>query len=352
MAASINQNTEHKPGGAGRSAYGTDGTALPDFRNLGIMLRMLLGVNLLALLAVIMKSTSWSGFANQFMETAALVEPLLIMVMAVLYMMNGVLSRFLYGWGLFMVLCIVLMLTTLLYVLAGRYVPMELSALSRYWALTGLATVMVLSYFALRARALSPALTEARLQALQARIRPHFLFNSINAVLSLIRREPRRAETALEDMAELFRVLMADNRELVPLSRELQLCRQYLSLEQLRLGERLIVEWHIDKAPMSALIPPLALQPLLENAVYHGIEPRTGPGTITINVYAARDALHAVLQNPYEPSSDHHQGNHMALANIRERLQLHFDAEAGLTSRVTDHRYEVHIVIPLRREAA
>ena len=105
MAASINQNTEHKPGGAGRSAYGTDGTALPDFRNLGIMLRMLLGVNLLALLAVIMKSTSWSGFANQFMETAALVEPLLIMVMAVLYMMNGVLSRFLYGWGLLMVPC-------------------------------------------------------------------------------------------------------------------------------------------------------------------------------------------------------------------------------------------------------
>ena len=85
--------------------------------------------------------------------------------------------------------------------------------------------------------------------------------------------------------------------------------------------------------------------------VMAGLRAQTA-GTITINVYAARDALHAVLQNPYEPSSDHHQGNHMALANIRERLQLHFDAEAGLTSRVTDHRYEVHIVIPLRREAA
>ena len=98
---------------------------------------------------------------------------------------------------------------------------------------------MLLGYFDLRGRALSPALTEARLQALQARIRPHFLFNSINAVLSLMRQDPRRAESALEDMADLFRVLMADNRELTPLAREIELCRQYLDLEQLRLGERL-----------------------------------------------------------------------------------------------------------------
>ena len=94
-------------------------------------------------------------------------------------------------------------------------------------------------YFHLRARALSPAIAEARLQALQARIRPHFLFNSINAVLSLVRSEPARAEIALQDMADLFRVLMRDNRELAPLADELELCRQYLELEQLRLGERL-----------------------------------------------------------------------------------------------------------------
>ena len=105
----------------------------------------------------------------------------------------------------------------------------------------------LLFYFHLRAKALSPAITEARLQALQARIRPHFLFNSINAVLSLIRAEPRRAETALEDMADLFRVLMRDNRDLVPLADEVELCRQYLALEQLRLGDRLRVEWHVNE---------------------------------------------------------------------------------------------------------
>ena len=115
---------------------------------------------------------------------------------------------------------------------------------------------------------------------MQARIRPHFLFNSINAVLSLIRCDPKRAERALEDMADLFRVLMADNRQLAPLEQEVALCRQYLELEHLRLGERLQVAWHIEKMPRDALIPPLVLQPLLENAVYHGIEPPAEPGEI------------------------------------------------------------------------
>jgi two-component system sensor histidine kinase AlgZ len=130
------------------------------------------------------------------------------------------------------------------------------ASLARWLLIVVLVVAMLLAYFDLRGRALSPALAEARLQALQARIRPHFLFNSINAVLSLVRQEPRRAETALEDMAELFRALMADNRELTPLVNEIELCRQYLNLEQLRLGDRLQIEWHIDKMPRDALVPP------------------------------------------------------------------------------------------------
>jgi two-component system sensor histidine kinase AlgZ len=255
-----------------------------------------------------------------------------------------------YWGGAMVVSALTLMLTTALYLLTKPVLPIELSGIERYWLLVGLVTAMLLAYFDLRGRALSPALAEARLQALQARIRPHFLFNSINAVLSLIRQEPKRAETALEDMAELFRVLMADNRELTPLSREVELCRQYLGLEQLRLGERLVVEWHIDNMPGDALVPPLVLQPLLENAVYHGIEPRTEPGVVSINIYASRDQVHAVLRNPYAAERDNHSGNKMALGNIRERLQLHFDAEASLTSRVTDDAYQVHIVLPYRSQ--
>jgi two-component system sensor histidine kinase AlgZ len=193
---------------------------------------------------------------------------------------------------------------------------------------------------------LSPALTEARLQALQARIRPHFLFNSLNAVLSLIRQDPKRAEVVLEDLAELFRVAMGNERELSPISKEIELCRQYLEIEQLRLGDRLKVIWHIDNMPPDALVPPLLLQPLLENAVYHGIEPRVEPGEIVIDIYVARQRVHAVLRNPYSPQGTHHSGNKMALNNIRERLQLHFDAEASLDMRVREDTYQVHIVLP------
>jgi len=126
-------------------------------------------------------------------------------------------------------------------------------------------TAVTLAYFDLRARALSPAIAEARIQALQARIRPHFLYNSINAVLSLIRSEPRRAERALEDLADLFRVLMADNRTLAPIANEVELARKYLELELLRLGDRLKVTWRTDTMPGDALVPPLVLQPLVEN---------------------------------------------------------------------------------------
>ena len=336
MARSINQN-----------AYAG---ALPNFRNLGIMLRVLVIVNVAAAAAAIVKSPDLLAAWWQFIESSALVEPLLILSLLVLAALSNVLRRIPYWAAAMVVLSVELVLATALY-LAGRILlGDEPSALERYWALVALTTSALLAYFHLRERALSPALSEARLQALQARIRPHFLFNSINAVLSLIRQEPKRAEAALEDMADLFRVLMADNRELTPLVREIELCRQYLGIEQLRLGERLQVDWQIDAFPRDALVPPLVLQPLLENAVYHGIEPRSEPGTISIHVYALRDELHAVLRNPYREANDHHAGNRMALANIRERLALHFDAEARLSVKASDDAYEVRIVMPYVKE--
>ncbi len=212
---------------------------------------------------------------------------------------------------------------------------------------------MLLGYFGLRAKALSPAIAESRLQALQARIRPHFLFNSINAVLSLVRTDPKQAETALLDMADLFRVLMRDNRQLVPLADEIELCRQYLALEKLRLTDRLQVEWHLNSMPGDALVPPLVLQPLLENAVYHGIEPSSTPGVVSINIFYRGGEVHAILRNPYQADGGrHHAGNKMALGNIRERLKLHFDAEGVLESRVRDAIYEVHIRMPYRSTKA
>src|SRR5688572_21765981 len=259
MAGSINQN-----------AYSG---SLPNFRNLGILLRILLIVNLLALAAAIVKSADAQTFWQPFIEISALVQPLLILSLLALAALNELLRRLPYFLGAIVVLLMELAFTTALHAAERTMLGVGLAPLGRYWALVALTTAALLYYFNLRGRALSPALSEARLQALQARIRPHFLFNSINAVLALIRQDPKRAEGALEDMADLFRVLMADNRELTPLVREVELCREYLALEQLRLGDRLRVDWHVDNMPGDARIPPLVLQPLLENAVYHGIEP-------------------------------------------------------------------------------
>jgi two-component system sensor histidine kinase AlgZ len=210
--------------------------------------------------------------------------------------------------------------------------------------------VGLLAYFNLRARALSPAITEARLQALQARIRPHFLFNSLNAVLSLVRSDPRRAEHALENMADLFRALMSQASQLVPLEDEVALTRAYLELEELRLGDRLQVVWHVQKMPADALIPPLVIQPLVENAVYHGIEPQPEGGEINLNVYRSGDKVHIVVRNPIAADPGHHKGNRIALANIRERLLLHFDLDAQLKSEPLGAVYQVHIVSPYTRE--
>jgi two-component system sensor histidine kinase AlgZ len=185
--------------------------------------------------------------------------------------------------------------------------------------------------------------------ALTARIRPHFLFNSLNAVLGVIRSDPRRAESALEELAELFRVLMRDNRDLVPLSSEIGLARQYLELEKLRLGERLHVRWDIENCPPDALVPPLMLQPLLENAVYHGIEPLGEPGEITVRVTREKERVSFELVNPCPAEAERHAGNQMALDNIRERLMLFFDLEAQLETVRRDRLYFVTISFPYRK---
>jgi two-component system sensor histidine kinase AlgZ len=327
----------------------TNPPCLPELRNLGTVLRILLAVNGAALVAVFAGEPRWEALSGAWLETAAIVEPHLLVSVLLLYVLAPWLERLPYQTGAIAVLGLTLMVTLLLDALLGTLgVDVGPSGPLRHALFSLLITGVLLGYFYLRARALSPAIAEARLQALQARIRPHFLFNSINAVLSLVRTEPRRAETALEDLADLFRVLMRDNRQLAPLADEVELCRQYLGLEQVRLGERLKIEWHVENMPGDALVPPLVLQPLLENAVYHGIEPSSGPGVIAINIFLRRGEVHAILRNPYKFSGSHHGGNKMAMDNIRERLALHFDAEASLESRANRDSYEVHIRMPYR----
>ena len=325
--------------------------SLPELRNLGTILRILLAVNALVLVAAMVRETRWAAIAAAWLEMMSVVEPQLLLQLLVLYVLAPWLEGMRYRAGAIVVLILTLAVALAFSTAVAALVEgFTVSAMLRDVAFSLLIAAALLFYFQLRAKALSPAITEARLQALQARIRPHFLFNSINAVLSQMRTDPRRAETALEDLADLFRVLMRDNRQLAPLANEVELCRHYLDLEKLRLGERLSVDWHIDNMPRDAMVPPLVLQPLLENAVYHGIEPSSAPGVIAINIFLSRGEVHAILRNPYQPRPGRSGGNKMALANIRERLALHFDAEASLENRLTRDSYEVHIRMPYRTQ--
>ena len=335
-----------------------DATALPhlpDFRNLGVMLRILVGVNLTLLLATLVATAEPDAWLERLIDAALLTEPGLLAWLFIMWLINPWLQRRATTTGYIIIALAALGsacgLRLWLSVVIG---PLDAFGWVRLTSLTLVMVIVGLAYFRGRTKALLPAITEARLQALQARIRPHFLFNSLNAVLSLIRTEPAKAERALEDMADLFRVFMRENRELSTLNRELDISWQYLELERLRLGDRLRVEWNTDKMPDDALIPPLVLQPLLENAVYHGIEPSSKEGLVRVDIYRSGHEVHLVVKNPWHTDYEgrHAKGNRMAMANIRERLSLHYDAEASLKARIGADFYQVHIVLPYKEKIA
>ncbi len=191
---------------------------------------------------------------------------------------------------------------------------------------------------------------EARIQALQSRIRPHFLFNSMNSIASLTRSDPPRAEAALQDLADLFRVLLADARKLVPISAEQEISRQYLEIEKLRLGDRLQVNWTVSNVPRNALIPTLTLQPLLENAIYHGIEPRFGGGVVKVELWGDNaGTLNILISNPVPEvrKHAHGRGNKIAMDNIRQRLSSHFFEAATLQTFEEGDQYHVKIKMPI-----
>jgi two-component system sensor histidine kinase AlgZ len=297
--------------------------------------------------AAALRAATPSEVIGQFLLVSALAQPVLLLSLVVLCAARRLLHSLSYPAGILALFAIEIALVWITDLALKLLIPGQAAlSVSQTAFFVVFVTGFVLFYFDLRARALSPAVSEARIQALQARIRPHFLYNSINAVLSLIRSDPRRAERALEDLADLFRVLMADNRTLTPIADEVALTRQYLEIEKLRLGDRLKVTWNIDSMPADALVPPLLLQPLVENAVYHGIEPGTEPGEIVIDISRNGTQMVIRMRNPVSAEGSRHIGNKMAVGNIRERLQLHFDAEASMDTRVADGHYQLTITLP------
>ncbi len=205
---------------------------------------------------------------------------------------------------------------------------------------------MLVAALVLRARARMPAATTARLSELQARIRPHFLFNTLNSAIALVRADPVQAERVLEDLSDLFRHALIDQGESVTLACEIALAQRYLAIEHVRFGDRIVVHWALDSAAHSARLPPLLLQPLIENAVKHGIEPSAAGGTIRMKT--ERRGTFAIIKISNTVSGDcGPAGFGLALANVQERLSLLHDVQGKFQYGLKDGLFQVRIEVPL-----
>jgi two-component system sensor histidine kinase AlgZ len=186
----------------------------------------------------------------------------------------------------------------------------------------------------------------SRVRALQSRIRPHFLFNSMNTIAALTRSNPAMAEAAVTDLADLFRASLRESRQSITLGEELEVARTYERIERLRLGRRLQVEWRMEQLPLQAAVPALVLQPLLENAVYHGIEPLPAGGSIVVSGRIVGRHVEITVENPVGGASTRGSGDRVGLDSVRQRLELMYPGEGGLAIAESDGRFAATLRFP------
>jgi two-component system sensor histidine kinase AlgZ len=198
----------------------------------------------------------------------------------------------------------------------------------------------------LRAKGRMPADTAARLSELQARIRPHFLFNTLNSAIALIRADPARAEAVLEDLSDLFRHALVEPGESVTLAEEVVLARRYLDIEQVRFGDRLRVEWALDPSAGGARVPPLVLQPLVENAVKHGVEPSAAGAQVKVSTERRSGSVVIKVTNTV-PGGQGLPGHGVAQDNVRDRLRLLHDVQGQFRAALKDGIYQVRMEVPI-----
>jgi two-component system sensor histidine kinase AlgZ len=339
---------------------------LPDFGSLGMAVRFVLLAEVIAVIITIGRNSAFDQRALQdFTLLSAFAVFISLGVVLVLRLASPLLKRTSTALGSILVVLVLLVVTAVgtdavIYALhdfgfiAERWPSWRESLMVRSLLVAAIIGGFGVRYFIARHQAEleGRAQQEARMQALQSRIRPHFLFNSLNSVASLTRSNPEKGEAVLHDLADLFRVLLADARKLVPLSAEREISRQYLEIEKIRLGERLNVQWNVSASiPRTALIPALTLQPLLENAIYHGIEPRFAGGTIKIDMWTEGETLNILISNPLpdETQPKRSRGNKIAQENTRQRLTTQFGSAASLEAYTDGGQYHVRIRMPIVR---
>lgn len=338
-------------------------TFLPDFCNIRIVFAVVVIAELLAIVLTLASSGDqadhWDylSLASLFIQWIALLSTAALCTLRPLLARLGNSNAAVAAYAL--LLLITLAFSETAYWISTNFGAGSLSIGMSHLEFIGrnIAICAITSFIALRYFYLQYQLTrrieaenQYRLQALQARIHPHFLFNSLNTIASLIRRQPRQAEEAVEDLADLFRHTLGNTTARVPLTEELEITRRYLQIEQLRLGERLKVEWRIEALPGDATLPSLTLQPLLENAIYHGIEKLADGGTIRCHGSFDGKTLQLTITNPVaeNDATAGRPGLNMAVDNISQRLQAHFEEQGRLTVSHPEGYYQVELQFPYR----
>ncbi|MDR3067588.1 MAG: sensor histidine kinase [Comamonas sp.] len=323
-----------------------------DACNAGVVLRAVLFVQVVVGTAAIYGSESlWEWFSSAALLTGACLPGTLVWLITACSLKHqlqrlGTRGQYLAG--------------VLLGALAGLYACGMLFFIGRDktpWlasAVTGgLLAALLVTALVLRARGNTPAQTQARLTELQSRIRPHFLFNTLNSAIALVRAEPAKAEALLEDLSDLFRYALAEPHLTTTLAQEIELAQRYLSIEQVRFGDRLQMQWQLDESVHGALLPPLLLQPLVENAIRHGVEPSARGGKLQVRTERRGNQALIQIINTLPPASAGPQstGHGMALDNVRARLSLLHDLQGSFSARARDGLYVVRLSVPLLQAA-
>ncbi|MDG4596796.1 MAG: histidine kinase [Candidatus Contendobacter sp.] len=345
-----------QPDGASHNTVGF----LPDFCDSQTVFLVVLIVELLAFVLALVQSRTLERFWTELALTSLFMQWVALAVSLVLCHCRRWLARLrpptvtLVAFGLAQLITLACSLTALWLDTdpSGPDASAMLPVIISDQAISGIITLMALRYFYVQNQWKQQVQAEARarLQALQARIHPHFLFNALNTIASLIRGRPEQAEQAVLALAELLRSALAQ-RETITLGEELELTRDYLAIETLRLGDRLRVDWRLDPdLPLDLPTPALVLQPLVENAIHHGIQRLPEGGALTVQIERRTHNLRITVANPRRPASGdplRGPGQHLAQDNIRQRLQLAYATRDPLLIVETPDQYQVTFILPL-----
>jgi two-component system sensor histidine kinase AlgZ len=333
---------------------------LPDFCNIRMVFAVVVISELLAIVLTLSPLESSGDRWNDLSIISLFVQWVGLSSAGVLCVARPWLARLAETWAAtisYLLLLFTTLAITQIAIWIGHYLhwqpnTWQFPLLMRNLGISAIVSAVVLHYFYIQHQWQQNIRAEAhaRLQALQSRIRPHFLFNSLNTIASLTRIDPEQAEAAVENLADLFRNNLTDVSHCTTLGEELELAYRYLEIEKLRLGKRLKLRWCIDELPINASVPRLILQPLLENAIYHGIEPIRDGGTISIDGHLYDDDLYITMSNPLPDKNDQQQreGNRIAQDNVRQRLAAIYGEAGRMTVQEDSQDYLITLIIPYR----